>query len=102
MAVMAILDFSKSDGMSVTLGQPIKAACAATEVARLPVDAQAAVVKPRRRALDSATETTRSLKEPVGLRVSSLSQSSLTPRTSDKRVARRSGVQPAPRSTGSS
>ena len=75
-AVMAILDFSRSDGMMVTLGQPMNAACAATDVARLPVEAQAAVVKPRRRALDSATETTRSLKEPVGLRVSSLSHSS--------------------------
>ena len=53
--------------MIVTLGQPMKAACAATDVARLPVDAQAAVVKPRRRALESATETTRSLNEPVGI-----------------------------------
>src|SRR5579863_4333625 len=98
---MAILDFSRSAGMIVTLGHPIDAACAATDVARLPVDAQAAVVKPRRRALDIATDTTRSLKEPVGLRVSSFNQSSRTPRTSASRVERRSGVQPAPRSTGS-
>src|SRR5487761_2456487 len=92
---MAILDFSRSDGMSVTLGQPMKAACAATDVARLPVDAHAAVVNPRRRALERATDTTRSLNEPVGLRVSSFNQSSRTPRTSANLVDR------APRSTGS-
>src|SRR3984957_14073254 len=100
-AAMAILDFSRSDGMMVTLGQPIDAACAATDVARLPVDAQAAVVKPKRRALDSATETTRSLNDPVGLRVSSFNHSSRTPSTLARRVERRGGVQPAPRSTGS-
>ena len=99
---MAIFDFSRSLGMMVTLGHPMKAACAATDVARFPVDAHAAVVKPRRRAEESAHETTRSLNEPVGLRVSSFSQSSLTPSTSPRRVALRSGVQPAPRSTGSS
>ena len=88
--------------MMVTLGQPMNAAWAATEVARFPVDAQAAVVKPSRRALESATDTTRSLNEPVGFRVSSFSHSSRTPSASARRVERRSGVQPAPRSTGSS
>jgi hypothetical protein len=86
--------------MIVTLGHPAKAACAATDVARLPVDAHAAVVKPRRRALDIATDTTRSLNEPVGLRVSSFNHSSRTPSTSANRVLRRSGVHPAPRSIG--
>ena len=79
MAAMAILDFSRSDGMMVTLGQPMAAAWAATEVARLPVEAHAAVVNPSRRAVERATETTRSLNEPVGLRVSSFNHSSFTP-----------------------
>jgi hypothetical protein len=46
--------------------RPRRAACAATELARLPVDEQPTVVKPNFCALASATETTRSLKESVG------------------------------------
>jgi len=51
-----------------------RAACAATEFARLPVDAHAAMLNPSSRALVSATPTTRSLNEPVGLRVSSFTR----------------------------
>ena len=56
-------------------GTPARAACAATELARLPVDAQAKRVKPSPRAAVSATETTRSLNEWVGLALSSLTHS---------------------------
>ena len=48
-------------------GTPARAACAATELARLPVEAQANRVKPSASAAVSATETTRSLNEWVGL-----------------------------------
>ena len=71
-----ILASSRSWGMKTTETMPARAAWAATELARLPVEAQAATLKPSWRALVRATETTRSLKEPVGLAVSFLIQSS--------------------------
>ncbi len=40
---------------------PARAACADTELARLPVEAQATVSKPNSIAFEMATETTRSL-----------------------------------------
>ncbi len=49
---------------------PFAAACAATALARLPVDGQATTSKPSSRALASATDTTRSLNECVGLAAS--------------------------------
>ena len=80
--------------MSTTESSPALAACAATELARLPVDAQATRVKPSWRAAVSATETTRSLNEWVGLALSSLTQSSRMPSSSASRSARTSGVIP--------
>ena len=59
---------------------PSAAPWAATELARLPVEAQASVVKPSSRARAEATETTRSLKECVGLAASFLTHTSRTPR----------------------
>ena len=56
-------------------GTPARAAWAATELARLPVEAQANRVKPKPRAAVSAVETTRSLNEWVGLAESSLTHS---------------------------
>ena len=79
---------------------PARAAWAATELARLPVEAQAATLKPSWRALVRATETTRSLNDPVGLAVSFLIHSSPSPSSAASRSARTSGVNPAPRSTG--
>src|ERR1035438_5485239 len=92
---MVTLAFSRSWGIRTTESIPARAAWAATELARLPVEAQAATLKPSWRALVSATETTRSLKDPVGLAVSSL-----IPSSPARRSARTSGVKPAPRSTG--
>ena len=66
-AVVRILPCSRSAGMKTIDGTPARAACAATELARLPVEAQANRVKPSPRAAVSATETTRSLNEWVGL-----------------------------------
>src|SRR6266436_4662155 len=79
---------------------PEWAAWAATELARLPVDAHAATLNPSSRALVSATDTTRSLNDPVGLTVSFLIHSSPRPSSAARRSARTSGVKPAPRSTG--
>src|SRR3954467_6133879 len=79
---------------------PARAAWAATEFARLPVDAQAATLNPSSRALVRATETTRSLNEPVGFTVSFLIQSSPRPSSAARRSARTNGVKPAPRLTG--
>ena len=53
----------------------MRAACAATELARLPVEAQAMRSKPSSRAAVIATDTTRSLNEWVGLAESSLTHS---------------------------
>src|SRR5688572_25294759 len=94
-AVVRIFPASRSDGTNTKLARPVRAAAAATALARLPVDAQAAVLKPKSRALPSATATTRSLNEFVGFRVSSLSQSSPRPSSAPSRSARINGVHPA-------
>ena len=91
---------SRSAGISTTEAIPARAAWAATELARLPVEAQAATLKPSCRALVRATDTTRSLNDPVGLAVSSFIHSSPSPSSAARRSARTSGVYPAPRSTG--
>ena len=88
--------------MNTTDSMPAWAAWAATELARLPVEAQAATLKPSSWALVSATDTTRSLNEPVGLRVSFLIHSSPRPSSAARRSARTSGVNPAPRLTAPS
>ena len=87
--------------MNTTERSPARAACAATEFARLPVEAQDTVSKPRAFAADSATETTRSLKECVGLAESSLTHSfpGAMPSSRARLSARTSGVMPAPRVT---
>ncbi len=81
--------------MNTVAGQPIRAACAATELARLPVDAQATEVKPRPFAAVSASDTTRSLKAWVGLPLSSLTHSgAVKPSSAPSRSARTSLVMP--------
>src|SRR5271166_6288895 len=75
--------------------RPSAAPWAATEFARLPVEAQAIVSKPSSRARVTATETTRSLNECVGLAASFLTHTSCRPRRSASLSARISGVQPA-------
>src|SRR4051812_7626403 len=74
---------------------PARAAAAPTAPARLPVEEQDSVVKPKARAASRAQATTRSLKEWVGLAESSLTYSSpVTPSSAASRSARTSGVQP--------
>jgi hypothetical protein len=98
-AVVTTLARSRFDGMNTKLRSPARAAWAATELARFPVDAQAAVLKPNSSAFDSATDATRSLNELVGLSVSFFTHTSPSPRAAASRSARTSGVKPAPRST---
>jgi hypothetical protein len=63
------------------------------------VDAQAATSKPKWRATDSATETTLSLNEFVGLAASFFSHSFRSPSSAAKRGAGVRRVNPAPIST---
>ena len=74
---------------------PSAAPCAATALARLPVEAQASVSKPSSRARVAATETTRSLNECVGLAASFLTHTSREAEALGEAVGRISGVQPA-------
>ena len=100
MAVVTTLPGSRSAGMKTTDGAPARAACAATELARLPVEAQAKRVKPSSRAAVRATDTTRSLNEWVGLAESSFTHSGARkPTSAASASARTSGVMPGSRLT---
>ena len=88
--------------MKTTARSPARAAWAATELARLPVEAQARVSNSNWRARLLATATTRSLKDQVGLWVSFLIHSSRIPSRRARLSARTSGVKPTPRSTTNS
>src|SRR6267154_4713927 len=65
-AVFRTLAGSRSAGMNTQASKPCCAACAATALARLPVEEQPTVVKLKRRAAERAVATTRSLKEREG------------------------------------
>src|ERR1700740_3065555 len=62
---------SRSDGIKIHAFKPSRAACAATALARFPVDEQDTVSNPNAFACDSATATTRSLKLNVGRQTAS-------------------------------
>src|SRR5215469_18266656 len=68
---------SRSAGMKIHALKPLRAACAATEFARFPVEEHATVSNPNARACESATETTRSLKLSVGRHTASFLTNSL-------------------------
>src|ERR1700722_11455244 len=79
--------------------RPRRADCAATELARLPVEEQPTVSKPNFRALARATETTRSLKLRVGKQTASfLMYRLVAPMRLPRFLARMSGVKPTGRS----
>src|SRR3954453_19201656 len=95
-----ILAGSRSEGTKTIDGIPTRAACAATEFARFPVDAQAIRSYPSSRAAGIAVDTARPLKEWVGLAESSLIHTgAVNPGSSARRSARISGVMPVPEST---
>jgi len=86
---------SRFAGTRTYESNPAAAAWAATALARLPVEAQATVSKPSSRAFATATATTLSLKEWVGLAASFLTQTSASrPSRSARRSARSNGVKP--------
>src|SRR4051794_28044492 len=81
--------------MKMYASRPAAAELAATLLARLPVEAQPTVVKPSSRALERATDTTRSLNESDGkLTASFLTHRLLTPSASARFRQRTSGVPP--------
>src|ERR1700758_1326284 len=57
---------SRSEGMKIHAFRPLRAPCAATALARFPVEEHETVSKPIARAWERATATTRSLKLNVG------------------------------------
>ena len=83
--------------MKTTHGRPALAAKAAAEAPALPEELETTTLAPKRLAIVTAPEPSRSLNDQVGLRDSSLIQTS--PRPSDG--AGRSGVLPSPRVTAS-
>src|ERR1700686_5158370 len=96
--VPRIFAASRSEGINIHAFNPARAACAATEFARLPVDEQATVSNPKLCALANATATTRSLKLKVGRQTASfLTRSLRDPIFSPSRGALSSGVYPTGR-----
>src|SRR5208282_1690503 len=89
---------SRSEGIKIQALNPSRAACAATEFARLPVEEQATVSNPKARAFANATATTRSLKLKVGRQTASFfTKSRRDPIRSPSRGALTSGVEPTGR-----
>src|SRR6266567_850639 len=81
--------------MNIQHLNPLRAACAAVALARLPVEEQETVSNPNARALASATATTRSLKLRVGRQTASFFRKrffALSPRA--RRGALIRGVKP--------
>src|SRR5437868_1425018 len=91
---MEILACSRSEGMKTQASSPARAAAAVTAPARLPVEEQESVVKPKLRAASTAIATTRSLKEWVGLPESSFTCRERSPRVWARFSALTSLVQP--------
>src|ERR1700748_2834621 len=95
MSEFKIFPCSRSDGMNTYDLSPALAALAATELARLPVEAQATVSKPSSLERLRATLTTRSLKERGGeLTASFLTYNSRMPSFFARRSALMRGVKP--------
>src|ERR1017187_4917500 len=93
--VPTIFAGSRSEGIKIHALKPSRAACAATEFAKLPVDEQATVSNPKLGAFANATATTRSLKLKVGRHTASfLMKSRRDPIFSPSRGALTSGVYP--------
>jgi hypothetical protein len=89
--------------MKIQAGRPARAACAATALARFPVEAQPTVSRPRPSAALSALATTRSLKLSEGCETASfLTHTRATPSRAASAGASRSGVKPLSSETAGS
>src|SRR5436309_11437901 len=92
---------SRSEGMKIQAFRPSRAACAATAFARLPVEEHETVSKPKARAWERATATTRSLKLSVGRQTASFLMNRLAPREVPlNRCARRGAANNGVKPTG--
>src|SRR3954464_12977489 len=96
-AELTCLGVSRSLGMNTTVLMPARAPAAATAFARLPVDGQANTWLPSARAALRAHATTRSLKELVGLVLSSLTHRLARPSSAARLSALRRRVKPGSR-----
>src|SRR5689334_16919251 len=85
-------------GMSTIGVSPARLAYAAIDAEVLPVEAQTTALAPCSTAMDTAIVIPRSLKEPVGLLASTLSQTR-QPVSADSQPDSTSGVPPSPRVT---
>src|ERR1700722_14302535 len=86
---------SRSAGTKIQALNPLRAACAATEFARFPVEEHATVSKPKLRACARATATTRSLKLSVGRQTASfLIHKFVASKRMPRRSAGSNGVKP--------
>src|SRR5215813_8233688 len=95
-AVLRTFAGSRSAGMKTQAAKPCCADCAATAFARLPVDEQPTVLKPKRPAAASAVATTRSLKDREGKQTASfLKYRFRRPQRLARCRERTSGVPPA-------
>src|SRR5438309_11554471 len=97
--VPRILAGSRSEGMKIQAFNPSRAAWAATAFARLPVEEHETVSKPKARAWERATATTRSLKLSVGRQTASFLMYRFLPaavpvKRSASRGAENRGVKP--------
>jgi len=93
-AELTCLGCSRLLGMKTTVRMPARAPAAATALARLPVDGQAKTLAWNSRAALSAQATTRSLKELVGLVLSSLTHSRAMPSSAARFLASSRRVKP--------
>src|SRR5205823_14768877 len=93
---------SRSEGIKIHAFRPSRAACAATAFARFPVEEHETVSKPKARAWERATATTRSLKLNVGRQTASFLMNRFPPaavpvKRSANLGAANSGVNPTGR-----
>src|ERR1700683_1867132 len=85
--------------MKMWASMPAAAAYAAMALAALPAEGMATFLMPSSTHMETAQESPRALKEPVGFNPSSFTQSDSAPRRDPKRRVRSRGVQPSPRET---
>ena len=102
MAAPMTFPFSRSAGKKTIVFIPALAPWAATEPAKLPVDAQASTSNSNSSALVVVTETGRSLNEYDGFTQSFLTYRLSRPRTRPRFRALISGVKPVPMSMAAS
>jgi hypothetical protein len=85
--------------MKMCASIPAAAAYAAIALAALPAEGMATFFTPSSTHMETAQESPRALKDPVGFRPSSFTHSDSAPRREPRRRVRSKGVQPSPNET---